>query len=87
MRKLLWTKARNQIPNSMGNYSLTTTSLYAMGIAFILRAFNVDFVEGDIDTVVQAGAVVALWIGAIVGRLRKGDLTIFGKRVKTLNPQ
>lgn len=71
----------------MKNYSLTTTSLYALAIAMILRFFDVDFVEEDIEQVVLSAIMVVGWIGGIIGRLRKGDLKWFGKRIKTLTPQ
>jgi len=69
----------------MKNYSLTTTSLYAMAIAVFLNFFDVEFLEEEIVQVITGGVIFVGWIGAVYGRLRIGDLNIFGKRKGSLN--
>lgn len=59
---------------------MTTTSLYVMAIIAILRGFGITVMEEEVVRVVSDFALVASWVGAIVGRVRLKDITFWGKR-------
>lgn len=64
----------------MKNFSLTYTGVIIMVLAYIAKEAGVPLAEGSLETTISTLIAIAGAIVTLIGRWRKGDLTIFGKR-------
>lgn len=62
------------------NRSFTITGLLVSLIGFVLQESDIDVTQNDLDTfmtiLLQIGGIFMAWYG----RVRRGDITLFGKR-------
>lgn len=61
--------------------SLTIQGLLVLLLSTIVRSFELDFDEGQVTEIATSITLVVGFIGAWLGRIRLGDINIFGKRV------
>lgn len=62
------------------DYSLTIRGLLVTVLPMISKAFDLDFDEGHITELVESVATVVGLVMIYAGRVRRGDLTWYGKR-------
>ena len=62
------------------NYSLTITALAVVVIKHVLEAAGVMVPETDIEKFLTVAVDIVAAVSIYVGRVRKGDLTWYGKR-------
>lgn len=64
----------------MQNISLTTSSLVVMALVFLFQHVGLDIAEAEVAQTVSTIVSIAAAAAAYYGRVRKGDIDIFGRR-------
>jgi len=64
------------------NVSMTITGLVISVIMTIVRGFNLDLDEGQVTEVVSAIGVVIGFLTVYVGRVRQGDISWYGTKLR-----
>ena len=64
----------------MGKTSLTITSLFVLVAVYLFQAAGIEIGEGEVQTTIEVIIKAISVIGIYIGRIRKGDLTAFGRR-------
>ena len=60
--------------------SLTIMSLLALVLVYLFQGSGIEVGEGEIQTTIETIIKAVSMIGIYVGRIRKGDVNIFGMR-------
>jgi uncharacterized membrane protein len=61
--------------------SLTITSLFVFILVWIFQQTGMEIGESEVQTFIEVLLKIASLIGIYVGRIRKGDVSIFGGRI------
>jgi len=64
----------------MNKASLTITSLFVLVIVYLFQATGIEVASEDIQTTIEIILKAVSMIGIYIGRIRQGDVNIFGMK-------
>lgn len=64
-----------------GVFSLTIKGFVIASISLISKTLDLDFDEGQVTEVVEAVFLIGGMAAIYIGRVRRGDITWYGKRI------
>lgn len=73
-----WTNRLNKGKDNNMKASLTISSLFVLVLVYIFQASGIEVGEGEIQTTIEVLIKVVSMVGIYVGRIRNGDVNIFG---------